>query len=177
MDKFLIEILMSEIKNQCEMVKIAVEGINSYQNETKESAQLWFNVQGLLIATSNISKILWSYEREEPKEVTYLKSLLEIDDSSKVKSRFFRNLFEHYDRHLIEWGKNRKTNSFATSNTFPKGMNLGIPTENIFKTYYNDVNAIAFQNKEYELQPVIREVARIYDKILATEEVLRTSEV
>jgi len=171
LDRMLVDVLMTEIKSQCEMVKIAVEGINEFHNvEGVPIRKLWFNVQGLLVATANISKILWNYEREEPEEVTYLKELLKIEDSSKIKSRFFRNLFEHYDRHLIDWSKSRTSNSFATSNVMQKSMPLGMPVENTFKTYYSDVNSIMFQRKEYELQPVIKEIARIYEKIKSIEE-------
>jgi hypothetical protein len=172
LDKLLIDLLMSEIKNQCEMVEIAVNGINHFHNnESIPVKQLWFNVQGLLIATANISKIFWNYERTESEEVTYLKGLLEVNDTSKIKSRFFRNIFEHYDENIIEWSSKRTSNSVAISNVLPKSTNLGIPTNNTFKTYYNDVNSIAFQNKEYKLQPVIKEVARIYEKIKSIDDV------
>lgn len=162
LDKMLVRILMDEIDNQCEMVKIAVDGINRFHNEDSIATKyLWFNVQGLLIATANISKILWNYDRKEIEEVKYLKEVLSLDDASKVKSRFFRNLFEHYDDHLINWSAATDTKIIATSNVMPKGMNIGVPVKNTFKTYYSDVNSIAFQGKEYSLQPVIKEVARI----------------
>ena len=150
------------------MVEFAVEGINNFHNNPRSSTtQLWFNVQGLLIATSNISKLLWSYDkRQEIPEVTHIKYLLDINDYSKIKPRFFRNLFEHYDEHLIKWGKNRTSDMIQTANITPRDFNLGLPDIQTFKHYYNDVNVIAFQNKEYELQPVIKEVARIYQRIL-----------
>lgn len=173
MNKRLIEALMSEIENQCEMVKIATEGINHFHNEDGVSIHyLWFNVQGLLIATANISKVFWNKERMvKPPEVSYLQELLEIRDSSKINSRRFRNFFEHYDRHLIEWGKSGRNRSLAMSNVMPKGSLMGIDPRDTFKTYYNDINVIAFKGKELELQPVIKEVARILDAIKRIDDV------
>ena len=174
MDKSLVEVLLSEIKNQCEMVRTAVEGINNFQNEEDvPSRHLWFNVQGLLVATANISKILWNYSRDEIEEVSYLKGLLNLSDNSKIKSRFFRNLFEHYDEYLIDWGSNSGSRSIATSNIMPKEMRLTfpVPIENTFKTYYSDINTVAFQNREYALQPVIDEIALILAVINSIDDV------
>lgn len=173
MDKILLKVLISEIENQCEMVKIAVEGINRFHNEEGVSGKyLWFNVQGLLIATANISKILWNYQRLESPEVVYLKEILKVDDSSKVKSRFFRNLFEHYDEHLIKWSSESNNKMISTLNIMPKSTNIGISAKDTFKTYYSDVNSIIFQGKEYELKPIIREVARIFDRIKEVKHIL-----
>lgn len=164
---------MSEIKNQCEMVKIATDGINRFHNEEGISNDfLWFNAQGLLIATANISKVFWNRERPvKPPEVKYLQELLGIKDSSKINSRRFRNYFEHYDRHLLEWGNSKGKRWLATSNIWPKGSVIGINPQDTFKTYYNDLNAIAFKGQEMELQPVIKEVARILDAINAIDDV------
>lgn len=174
MNKGLIEVLMREIKNQCEMVKISVEGINNYHNNEEVSGDyLWFNVQGLLIATANISKVFWNITKRptSPAEVKYLQGLLKIEDSSEINSRTFRNYFEHYDDHLINWGQSKTGRSIAMSNILFKGAIVGIEPRDTFKTYYHDTNTIAFKGKELELQPVIREVARILDAINQIDDV------
>ncbi len=74
--------------------------------------QFWYSVDAFLIATGNISKILWPpnplnrhLQQEIEQRGTDLRNILGINSSSPFResNRNLRNHFEHFDERIDEW--------------------------------------------------------------------------
>ena len=100
-------LLIGEIQRQCNFVLIAFEELKNLFRTTgrwdnQKSDQLWYSVQSFLVAVANISKILWpasSHDSKVPQAIDSrekIRQLLDLDDTSPLKLRKFRNYFEHY---------------------------------------------------------------------------------
>ena len=55
-----------------------------------------------IIASANISKILWPNETYKDRGVR-LRKMLHISDNNILRDRTFRNHFEHYDERIAKW--------------------------------------------------------------------------
>lgn len=81
--------------------------------------RFWLSVESFLIAVANISKILWpshpskcnkcNFQPELSPEISArrqdLLTVLDINNSSPINSRKFRNYLEHYDFRMEELAK------------------------------------------------------------------------
>jgi hypothetical protein len=111
------QLFLGEIHRQCNFALIAYEAMKTSilimeQGDNKELDHFWYSVQSFLVAVANISKILWPTAPcglVVPPDLgarrDNLRTLLSIDESSILKSRTFRNHFEHYDFRIEEWAK------------------------------------------------------------------------
>lgn len=70
-------------------------------------------MQSILISSGNISKILWPIKLKYKERGEQLRKLLKIDSESVLKSRTFRNKFEHYDELLDDFFKDKDIYSYT----------------------------------------------------------------
>jgi hypothetical protein len=123
---------ITELIFQAELVSNSHEQLkNSVDDFGKIS--VWSCIQSILISSGNISKILWpiSKYKERGKQ---LRKLLKIDSESVLKSRKFRNKFEHYDEFLDDflsffgkYTKNPKPDQFRVQHGSQNGWPLRHP--------------------------------------------------
>ena len=106
--------------------------------DNKTLNRFWISVESFLVASANISKILWpsrpdkcsncKFQPQLPHDVSTrrenLRTLLSLDDSSPIKSRRFRNHFEHYDNRIEEWTKEYENKIIIDSNIGPVDLVL-----------------------------------------------------
>ncbi|WP_175419962.1 hypothetical protein [Marinitoga sp. 1154] len=163
MEEFLFEIFLSEIRRQCEFSFIALRQIElGLQNNNVEI--VWYNLQNFLISVANISKILWpnqNYKRRGEK----LRQRLKISEDSLIKSRKFRNHFEHFDERLDEWFKATENYNYVDSNIGDIKTINGIDVKDILRNFNPKNFELIFRGEKYELQPVIKEINEIYFKV------------
>src|SRR5947209_2090962 len=72
-----------------------------------ETDRFWYSVQALLVAVANVSKLLWpestnkrNSDKRNKEDAARLRKLLEVSDTSPLKSKRMRNRFEHFDEWL-----------------------------------------------------------------------------
>lgn len=167
LDNRLVDIFIGEVERQSKFALLSLNGMNDYltsDSVDKDIDAFWLFVQSFLVSSANISKLLWNTEKGAPNESKELRKRLNVDNDSKLRTRRFRNLFEHYDEHLVTWSKTSKRKSYATSNIFPRGAVDGLNSEDIFRTYYPNENVLVFKGEEYEIQPVLDEIGSLYNK-------------
>lgn len=96
----MIEMAIREIWTQCRFAELSYTNINLKSHA--ESEALSSSIHSFLSHCAMVSKFLWSShivrEGGEP-----IAKILGVADTSPIKSRFFRNTLEHYDRYLKEW--------------------------------------------------------------------------
>jgi hypothetical protein len=87
-----------------------------------------------------------------------LRSSLKIKDSS-LKSREFRNNFEHFDERLEEWINSSQSHNFIDSNLGP--LPEGFETTDCHRNFDDTTYTLTFRGESYELMPILKEIKAI----------------
>lgn len=163
MDKMVLRVFQREIQKQCEFALISATYINdtiSNIQNTKSTNQLWYFVQNFLIPTANVSKLLWGSKERIAESRKELRESLNISDDSLLKSRIFRNHFEHYDERVETWAVSSKNKNFIDSNIGPIS---GFEASDFFRNFDPNTMAVTFQGSTYELKPIIDELVKVHE--------------
>lgn len=92
--------LLDEIALQAQIAIRAFERLNAEENKFDE-IEIWGAIQSILVASGNVSKILWPMKKfgERGK---LLRQYLNIPENHILAPRVFRNHFEHFDERVEE---------------------------------------------------------------------------
>ena len=151
---------LSEVVEQCEYVDIAWGNMQaSLAGPHPPGAVFWYSVQSFLVATANISRIVWPQDKRHSARGQRLRRLLAIDDDSPLRNRRFRNHFEHYDERIQEWFESARPPGFADrciggNDSFGGGLNK----PHYMRNFNPQTQSLYFRGDEYELLPVIEAV-------------------
>lgn len=142
-----------ELQTQCDYALFAVDEARKYIKP--DVRRFWYSLQGVLIAVANISKILWPVKKFEDRG-SELRDALGIADDSPLRSRKFRNHFEHYDERIQEWFDSPRPPGFADfciggDDSF--GGGLGKP--HYMRNFNPQTTTLYFRGEHYKLEPVI----------------------
>lgn len=172
-------VMVGEIKRQCEFALIAAEelgralyrqdkikrqiarstGAGFPESYFEEQSKVWLNVQSLLIALANVSKVLWP--TRQPGKRQLLRDLLQVKEDSVLKSRELRNHFEHIDERIETWYKEIDKGLVMDGGIAPSnGTTTGV--KNYLRWFDTTLFAVTFRGDVYELLPLL-EAARILE--------------
>ena len=127
---------LTELIFQAELVSNAHERLLDSVDEFDKTT-LWSAIQSILISSGNISKILWPTKKYKERG-EQLRKLLKIDSESVLKSRKFRNKFEHYDELLDDFFKNKNIYSYTDLAMNPSlSSSIGESCHRGFNSYNN----------------------------------------
>jgi hypothetical protein len=101
-EKWELFLLRLEIESQCASA-LTASGDLEEALAAGDRRRFWYSVQGLLIASANISKLLWGNDSAAAKRRSSLRRLLRVGDDSPLRNRRLRNHFEHFDERLEAW--------------------------------------------------------------------------
>jgi hypothetical protein len=179
-------LLIGEIQRNCEFVLIAYEDIVRYSQsmqpgDSKTLNRFWLSVESFLISLANISKILWpsrsdkcnkcGFQPELSQEVSTrrgdLRTILSIDGSSPLKSRKFRNHFEHYDFRIEELAKESGNKIIIDSNIGPIESVILNPNEpkTFMRNFDQYTSILHFGGEKYDVKQVVVAVNDLLNKI------------
>jgi hypothetical protein len=171
--------LVGEIQRNCDFALLAhkdmIKYLQSMKQDDKEALdRFWSSVQSFLITVANISKILWpssglSTEVSSRREA--LRGLLSVDDSSPIRSKTFRNHFEHYDTRIEDWAKEYENKTIIDSNIGPVdsviiGVNNAVSIMRNFDPYKFIVR---LRDQEYDINRVVTAVQNLLNKTKAIQ--------
>jgi hypothetical protein len=134
-DSFYLKIFKEEVVRQCKFASMANSDLKQALKQRDED-RIWYSIQNLLVAIANISKLLGLKDDVQGQQSSkvpqdsftrfreQLRSSLKIDENSSLKSRKFRNHFEHFDERLEQWISSSQHHNFIDSNlgALPKGL-------------------------------------------------------
>jgi hypothetical protein len=93
---------VGEIVLQTKIAKKAAERLE-LANDNLDNIEVWGAIQSILVATGNVSKILWPTAKANQKRGEMLRQILGVKIDSLLSERTFRNHFEHYDSRIEEY--------------------------------------------------------------------------
>lgn len=149
---------ISEIVLQSKIAQRASERLQT-ANDNLDNIEVWGSIQSILVATGNVSKILWSYEKPERSEK--LRQTLKIEKSNPLSNRKFRNHFEHYDSRIEDWFENKRS-----SIQIDLAMNPslgGRSLDNIDRGYNSFNNTLIFRHELLDLNEVLSALKDIHN--------------
>jgi hypothetical protein len=163
MEKMVLRIFQREVERQCRFGLMAVEELNQAL-DAHDMDGIWYSIQAFLVATGNISKLLWPPEKRFTKRGAELRKSLSVGDNSPLGPRTFRNYFEHFDERLEEWATSSERHNFADSNVGPPGMIVGLDPEDYLRNF-DPVNlTITFRGDVYDMKPIVDSIQVLWQK-------------
>ena len=123
---------------------------------TSDTDRVWYSIQSLLVATANVSKLLWPPKNESSARGDALRKTLQVEDDSPLADRAIRNHFEHFGARLEKWGISPQTHMVVDSNIGPLGSITGGASAVYVRNYDPSTETLTFRGAVYELRPVIK---------------------
>ena len=162
---------LMELQRQCRFTLLAVSEIHNAMHESDgtrkptDMTQFWYNIQGLLGAVGNVSKILWPPAKRCQPRGSRLRALLSVADTSLLEPRTFRNHFEHFDERLEAWFDQVGRQGMADSCIGPTGEFGGLNSSHYLRNYATDTQTMWFRGDAYHLIPVLDEVQFLLKRV------------
>lgn len=154
MNPGLLQLFVQEVARQAQFGLSAASDL-CHAVSNHETDRVWYSIQSLLVATGNVSKLLWPSRSTSSVRGDTLRRLLKVEDSSPLSSRTFRNHFEHFDERLETWGISPQTHMVVDSNIGPLGSIRGGLSFVFVRNFDPLTQTLTFHGDVYELRPVI----------------------
>ncbi len=126
-----------------------------------DQIEVWCSIQSILVATGNVSKILWPISKKSQERGEKLRELLCIDENNIIADRNLRNHFEHYDERIEGLFESQSSVSYIDLAFNPfKPEKWENPK--YYQRAYNQVDRIlTFRNETLDLNEILGTLERI----------------
>jgi hypothetical protein len=134
-------------------------------------SRLWYSLQNFLVATANVSKLLWDGNRDKTKAIIgkargkKLREIYGIEEKSPLNDRNIRNHFEHFDERIDSWAASSARMSFVDSNIGPKDSIAGPAKSDYFRNFDPTKCILSYADEDYELITVNEAIKCLYEKV------------
>lgn len=155
---------IGEVLNQCRYAEIAYKNGNDFSNTSVET--IFYSLHSFLTHCAMVSKILWSKDLEKNIENKLLADILLIPETSKIKSRHFRNILEHYDEYLKKAMDVKGPNfNFVDNNIGNKNSIIYEQAKTIRMRHYDPATKIyTLIDEDINLDQMYRDILSIKEK-------------
>lgn len=114
---------------------------------------VWAATQLLLGAAANVSKLLWPPRGDRDTFAADLQRLLDVDDTSPLRSRELRDSFEHIGERILRWNERYAGRQYVDSLIVESREELPDPVP--LRAFVEDEFAVVFLGKTFKLRPII----------------------
>jgi hypothetical protein len=153
-------ILMNEIVLQSKIAERAAERLK-VSNEKSDRIETWASIQSILIASGNVSKILWPNKKYKSRGEK-LRDLLNVNEDNPLFDRTFRNHFEHYDDRIERWFEDQPSAVYRDLAMNPSMQGFGELTFN-HRGYNSSNNTLIFRGESLDLNEVLNALKELRD--------------
>lgn len=151
-------VLISEIVLQSEIAQRAAERLHAAQDNF-DKVEVWCSIQSILVATGNVSKILWPSRKEYKSRGEKLRQMLNVDEHNLLSDRKFRNSFEHYDELIDDWFNNQSRVVYTDLSMNPSLR--GPMSTNDHRGYNSFNNTLIIRGELLDLEKVLNALNEI----------------
>lgn len=169
MDERVENTLLTEIFVQCEIGLIHARELEQAAM-SGDAIRIWSLVQAFLVASANISKMLWPSGKNEF-SVTRgrrIRELLGVPDDHVLKHRKFRNHFEHLDERLDRWASHQtegETYGLLDGFILHGSINVLEKPERQMRIFDARELTVMFYGEKYPLRPVVTAIQALQSTI------------
>jgi hypothetical protein len=156
-------ILIDEIALQTKIAFRASERLQA-THDNFDRIETWCSIQSILVASGNVSKILWPAKKYKLRG-DRLRRILNVEEDSPLSSRKFRNHFEHYDERVEEWFLNLSGGVYDDLHMNPH-LNSGLfgDMPNFTHRGYNSFNnTLVFRDEVLDFNELLSALKGIYN--------------
>ena len=121
-------------------------------------------LQNLVLQSAALSRYFWPARSAHDWRGAQLRRAFGVSDESPLRSRDLRNALEHFDEQLDIYLEKRVVGHVLPEYVGPLEEQEGVPVH-LFRAYYVDTGVFELLGKRYEIQPLAREAARIYEQL------------
>lgn len=167
----MFDIFMGELKHQCRFAAKAYDDIIEAVQKN-EIDNLWYSVQSFLISIGNISKILWPPDKKCIKRGQELRKYIGVENISPLKSREFRNHFEHFDERIQNWAETIGSGLYMDTLVTDRDNLINDATlekNHSLRHFVTNTFTLKFRGERYELKPVGEAIVDLHKKIVIKE--------
>jgi hypothetical protein len=163
MDSGLLRLFQMHVQEQCEQVLLAAPEIylGSHEQRPASDGRGWLAVQLLVVATANLSKLLWGEGGRHAEKREPLRLSLGVDDSSPLRETLMRNHFEHFDERLDLWAEQGSGSYFDKLWGPVEAFAIDAGEIDIFRMYDPATGTLRFWGDTFVIRPIVAEVERI----------------
>jgi hypothetical protein len=151
-------VLIGEIVLQSKIARRAAERLETPPSDVDKQVDIWSSIQSILVATANVSKILWPNIKYKARGER-LRQMLRVEDSNVLSSRKFRNYFEHYDEQVDDWFKNQSSGVYIDLAMNPSLQ--GRFLSGAHRAYNSFDNTLIFRGESLDLGEVLKALEEI----------------
>ncbi|MHB1169474.1 MAG: hypothetical protein ACYC28_09365 [Longimicrobiales bacterium] len=157
LDPLAEQVLIGEIVNQSKFAALAADRLAS----TFDPVEVWASIQSILVATANVSKILWPVRKSSAPRGKQLRELLNVPDESPLFDRTIRNHFEHYDERVEQWFRGAGSAAYRDLSIDPRGPNPWSFTPCSHRQYNPVSQELHFRDESINLAEILAALAEI----------------
>jgi hypothetical protein len=160
MDTFLLRIFQHEVELQCKFIVTAALELKAAL-VTENTDEIWKQLQIILVASANLSKMFWGSSGRKDAERAPLRESLQVADDSPLRDPDLRNDFEHFDERLEEWFAKSEHRNYVGRMIGQPGGIVGIDPAERFQQFDPTTATVAFWDHAVSLNDVVAEAQRI----------------
>ena len=152
-------VFISEIVLHSKIAELAAKRLSEIKDNF-DQIEVWSSIQSILVATGNVSKILWPQKKKYAIRGKRLRELFKVDDNNILSDRSFRNHFEHYDERIEDWFKKQSSAVYSDLAVDPFKSFGNFPT-NHHRAYDPLKQTVTFRGESFDLAGVLKELKEI----------------
>jgi hypothetical protein len=151
-------VLIGEIVLQSKIARTAAERLETPPSDVDKQVDIWSSIQSILVATANVSKILWPKNKYKARGER-LRQMLRVENSNILSNRKFRNYFEHYDEQVDDWFRNQSSAVYTDLAMNPSLRGLFASRDH--RGYNSFNNTLFFRGESLDLGEVLKALEEI----------------
>lgn len=128
--------------------------------------ELLNHLQNIVLHAAALSRYFWPARSGHEERGEQLRVAFDVTDASPLKSRDLRNALEHFDERLDRYLETNVVGHILPRYVGPVPRDNSIPVH-LFRAYFIDRGVFALLGQEYEMQPLVDEIGRIHNLIVA----------
>lgn len=153
---------------------MAIQDLESVLNDRNDMnrpasngmTRIWYSIHGFLVATGNVSKLLWPPRSRKRERGTELRASLSVEENSCLQARDLRDNFEHYDERLETFFLSLGPSNFVLidGNVSPGGIKRlasHADEKQVLRHFGPEAWTLLFCGKTFHLKPVVRAICEL----------------
>lgn len=152
-------IFIGEIVLQSKIAQRASERLQATHNNF-DIVEVWCSIQSILVATANVSKILWPQKQYNARGER-LRQMLKIEQDNPLANRKFRNHFEHYDERIEERFEKYSGGVYVDLAMNPSFSGRGLTNDH--RGYNSLDNTLMFRGELLDLNKILNALEQIFE--------------
>jgi hypothetical protein len=177
-DTMHLRIFQTQVRDQCRFVLLATERVNETLKRVGDAAArgdnravaaandvLWFELQNLLTAAANVSKVMWGSGGKLEEERRPLRESLGVPDDSPLKNTDLRNHFEHFDERIDRWWTESPNHAYIDRIIGPPNAISGTSVTDVdcFRQYNPATNQANFWGVDHDIQAIVSAAEALFE--------------